>query len=129
MIHVVGIGLNGAEGLTSSTLELIAQAKILAGGDRHLSYFPQYGKKSLVIKDFSADLKKIKQFHQTLKSHETIVVLASGDPLYFGLGRLLLEKFSPEQLFPPFQRGMRGDKTNHAIGVNSANSSLREARN
>lgn len=79
MIHVVGIGLNGAEGLTSSTLELIAQAKILAGGDRHLSYFPQYGKKSLVIKDFSADLKKIKQFHQTLKSHETIVVLASGD--------------------------------------------------
>ncbi|WLT39193.1 precorrin-6y C5,15-methyltransferase (decarboxylating) subunit CbiE [Synechocystis sp. B12] len=98
MIHVVGIGLNGAEGLTSSTLELIAQAKILAGGDRHLGYFPQYGEKSLIIKDFSVDLNKIGQIHQTLKSHETIVVLASGDPLYFGLGRLLLEKFSPKQL-------------------------------
>lgn len=98
MIHVVGIGLDGANGLTRSVLELIAQAKILAGGDRHLGYFPQYGEKSLVIKDFSADLNKIKQAHQTLRSDQIIVVLASGDPLYFGLGRLLLEKFSPEQL-------------------------------
>ncbi|AIE74108.1 MULTISPECIES: bifunctional cobalt-precorrin-7 (C(5))-methyltransferase/cobalt-precorrin-6B (C(15))-methyltransferase [unclassified Synechocystis] len=98
MIHVVGIGLDGANGLTASMLELIDQAKILAGGDRHLSYFPQHDKKSLVIKDFSADLNKIKQIHQTLDSGEIIVVLASGDPLYFGLGRLLLEKFAPEQL-------------------------------
>lgn len=98
MIHVVGIGLDGANGLTASILKLIAQAKILAGGDRHLSYFPEYGENSLVIKDFSADLNKIKQFHQTLGSGEIIVVLASGDPLYFGLGRLLLERFSPEQL-------------------------------
>ncbi|UAJ73505.1 precorrin-6y C5,15-methyltransferase (decarboxylating) subunit CbiE [Synechocystis sp. PCC 7339] len=98
MIHVVGIGLDGAEGLTRPVLTLIAEAKMLAGGDRHLSYFPEYGEKSLVIKDFSADLNKIKHFHQTLGSGEIIVVLASGDPLYFGLGRLLLEKFSGEQL-------------------------------
>ncbi|QHV01107.1 precorrin-6y C5,15-methyltransferase (decarboxylating) subunit CbiE [Synechocystis sp. CACIAM 05] len=98
MIHVVGIGLDGADGLTSSTLELIAQAKILAGGDRHLSYFPEYGEKSLVIKDFSADLKKVEEIYTTLKTGEIIVILASGDPLYFGLGRLLLEKFSAEQL-------------------------------
>lgn len=98
MIHVVGIGLDGADGLTSSTLELIAQAKILAGGDRHLSYFPEYAEKSLIIKDFSVDLNKIEQIHQTLKSDQIIIVLASGDPLYFGLGRLLLEKFSSEQL-------------------------------
>ncbi|MBE9242202.1 precorrin-6y C5,15-methyltransferase (decarboxylating) subunit CbiE [Synechocystis salina] len=98
MIHVVGIGLDGAEGLTRSVLALIAEAKMLAGGDRHLGYFPQYGEKSLVIKNFSADLNKIKQIHQTLGSGEIIVVLASGDPLYFGLGRLLLEKFSAVQL-------------------------------
>lgn len=98
MIYVVGVGLDGPEGLTTNILTLIDQAKLLAGGDRHLSYFPEYAEKSLVIKEFSKDLEKVKEIDTKLGTGETIVILASGDPLYFGLGRLLLEKFAPEQL-------------------------------
>jgi len=98
MIHVIGIGLEGAAGLPPKTLALIAQAKILAGGDRHLSYFPEWAEKWLVIKNFSTDLDHLQQAVKTLNAGELIVVLASGDPLYFGLGRLLLEKFPAEYL-------------------------------
>ncbi|MEB3161406.1 MAG: precorrin-6y C5,15-methyltransferase (decarboxylating) subunit CbiE [Synechocystis sp.] len=98
MIHVIGIGLDGAAGLPSKTLGLIAQAKILAGGDRHLSYFPDHKEKWLPIQNFSTDLDNLKQALKQLETGELIVVLASGDPLFFGLGRLLLEKFPADQL-------------------------------
>jgi precorrin-6Y C5,15-methyltransferase (decarboxylating) len=98
MIHVVGIGLDGAAGLPSKTLALIAQAKILAGGDRHLNYFPEHQEKWLLLKNFSTDLETLQQAFKGLQSGEIIVVLASGDPLYFGLGRLLLEIFPTDQL-------------------------------
>ena len=98
MIHVIGIGLDGADGLPSKTLTLIAQANILAGGDRHLSYFPEWEEKWFLIKNFSTDLEHLQQLCKKLEAGETIVVLVSGDPLYFGLGRLLLEKFPADQL-------------------------------
>jgi len=98
MIHVIGIGLEGAAGLPSKTLALIAQAKILAGGDRHLNYFPELADKWLVIKNFSTDLDHLQQALNGLETGELMVVLVSGDPLYFGLGRLLLEKFPADQL-------------------------------
>jgi precorrin-6Y C5,15-methyltransferase (decarboxylating) len=98
VIHVIGIGLDGAAGLPAKTLALVAQAQILAGGDRHLNYFPEYQEKWLIIKNFSSDLEHLKQTVETLQTREFIVVLASGDPLYFGLGRLLLETFPPDQL-------------------------------
>ncbi len=98
MIHVIGIGLDGPRGLPNSILTLIRQAKVLVGGDRHLSYFPEHREKTLVIKKFTTDLETLKEIAQTLEGEEIIVVLVSGDPLYYGLGRLLLEKFPPENL-------------------------------
>lgn len=93
-INVVGIGLEGASGLSVVVQEIIDRATVLVGSDRHLAYFPQHLAQRLTLNDISQTLHHIKE----RLSSETIVILVSGDPLFFGLGRLLLTYFPPEQL-------------------------------
>jgi precorrin-6Y C5,15-methyltransferase (decarboxylating) len=94
-IEVVGIGLKGIEGLTPEIREIVAASEILAGSDRHLSYFPNQAATKIVFKNFIDEIASIKRYWQTGKK---IVILTSGDPLFFGLGRLLLENISAEYL-------------------------------
>lgn len=49
-----------------------------------------------MLGDFTQALDKIRQ--RLLNDSGYIVVLVTGDPLFFGLGRLLLAEFPPEQL-------------------------------
>ncbi|OKH23262.1 cobalamin biosynthesis bifunctional protein CbiET [Hydrococcus rivularis NIES-593] len=93
MIEVVGIGLDGATGLSENVREIVENATLLVGSARHLSYFPKHPAKKLVFGNFLEVIKEIQQHVD-----ERVVILVSGDPLFFGLGRLLLEKFSSEQL-------------------------------
>lgn len=99
-IAVVGIGLAGEKGLTPIAREMVQQATVLAGSKRHLSYFPQHPAKKIFLSDLQQGIEKIAQ----LATLESVVVLTSGDPLFFGLGRLLLEYFTPEeiQFYPHF---------------------------
>jgi precorrin-6Y C5,15-methyltransferase (decarboxylating) len=94
-IEVVGIGLKGIDGLTTEVRGIIERAEILAGSDRHLSYFPDHTAKKIVFKSFIDEIASLKHHWQTGKK---IVVLTSGDPLFFGLGRLLLENIPAEYL-------------------------------
>lgn len=100
-VQVVGLGLDGATGLTQSTQQIIEQATLLVGSERHLSYFPEHPAEKLPLHDFRAAINKIRHLLQLTDNltEETaigfhpvprIVVLASGDPLFFGFGRLLL---------------------------------------
>ena len=95
-IQVIGIGLDGAVGLTVKVLEIVSQATVLVGSDRHLSYFPNHEGKRLTLKDFPTTLAKIRSCWQ---AEERVVVLVSGDPLFFGLGRLLLTELPSESLY------------------------------
>ena len=94
-IEVVGIGLDGGIGLTRKVQKIIKQATILIGSSRHLSYFESHSAKKIILKNLQQNLDEIAQLIET---KERIVILTSGDPLFFGLGRLLLEKLSPEKL-------------------------------
>lgn len=95
IIAVVGIGLDGADGLTASVSKVIEQASILAGSKRHLSYFPQHRGKKIDLTNLKTGIDEIADF---AAKNCSIVVLASGDPLFFGLGRLLLANFDSEQI-------------------------------
>jgi len=95
-VYVIGIGLDGAVGLAEGVRQLVEQATLLIGSDRHLSYFPNHPAKRLVLGDFIQAIQEIR--HQLADSGGCIVVLVSGDPLFFGLGRLLLEELPPEKL-------------------------------
>lgn len=94
-IEVVGIGLDGAIGLTTTAREIIKQATVLVGSRRHLSYFPEYQGDKIFLDNLQQGLESICRF---LTSDRYVVILASGDPLFFGLGRLLLEKFPAERI-------------------------------
>lgn len=99
MIDVVGIGLDGVLGLTETVRKVVEQATILVGSDRHLGYFPKHPAKKIVLKDIQQTLIEVQN---QLQNQEKIVILVSGDPLFFGLGRLLLENFSADilQFYP-----------------------------
>jgi precorrin-6Y C5,15-methyltransferase (decarboxylating) len=92
---VIGIGHDGPAGLSPDALDHIARAEILAGGVRHLAYFPDWRGEKIV---FDADLSQRIARLQECAARRKTVVLASGDPLFYGIGRLLLEAFPREQL-------------------------------
>ena len=93
-INVVGIGPKG-ECLKH---EVIEKAEILAGGKRLLDFFPEVKAEKIVLdKNIREKLLKLKN------SNSKIVILASGDPLFFGIGKLLIEIFGKDNLeFIPY---------------------------
>ncbi|NHC37795.1 bifunctional cobalt-precorrin-7 (C(5))-methyltransferase/cobalt-precorrin-6B (C(15))-methyltransferase [Scytonema millei] len=95
-IHVIGIGLDGTEGLVDSVRQLVVEAKLLVGSDRHLNYFPHHPAPRLMLGDFTDAIAQLRRCLADGK--DGIVILVSGDPLFFGLGRLLLAELPPEQL-------------------------------
>ena len=94
-IKVIGIGLEGVKSLFPSVLSLIEDATVLVGGDRHLHYFPQHQGIKLRINNINQAIEEIKTYWQ---AGEKIVILATGDPLFFGIGRILVNAFTAEQL-------------------------------
>jgi precorrin-6Y C5,15-methyltransferase (decarboxylating) len=94
-IKVIGIGLEGANSLLPSVLFFIEEATVLVGGDRHLAYFPQHQGIKLKINNINHAITEIKKYWQ---QGEKIVILATGDPLFFGIGRILVNEFPTQQL-------------------------------
>jgi precorrin-6Y C5,15-methyltransferase (decarboxylating) len=96
-IHVIGVGLDGRAGLSQASLQLVDQATVLMGYSRHLSYFPDSTAEVWPLEDLKAGLERLARWLATSTSGFA-VVLASGDPLLFGLGRLLLASLPPASL-------------------------------
>ena len=94
-INVVGIGLDGRLGLSESTQSIVQQATVLAGARRHLSYFSEHPATKIVLQDLTQNIDSIEE---QASAGERVVILASGDPLFFGLGRLLVTKLPSEKL-------------------------------
>jgi precorrin-6Y C5,15-methyltransferase (decarboxylating) len=92
---VIGIGHDGAAGLSAEARAHVAAARVLAGGRRHLAFFPEWAGERLVI---DADLEALVGRLRERYAAERTVVLASGDPLFYGIGRLLLQSFPREEL-------------------------------
>jgi precorrin-6Y C5,15-methyltransferase (decarboxylating) len=92
---VIGIGHEGPAGLSAEARANIAAARLLAGGRRHLAFFPEWDGERIILEgDLEAVLDRLRQRYSRLPT----VVLASGDPLFYGIGRLLLERIPREEL-------------------------------
>jgi precorrin-6Y C5,15-methyltransferase (decarboxylating) len=84
-IYVIGAGIEGHEGFSRRALDLVSQADMLIGGASQLALFPDFSGQTLTIGE---DLAPVIDCLE--KRDGSIVVLASGDPLFFGIGRYLL---------------------------------------
>ncbi|SEA60193.1 precorrin-6Y C5,15-methyltransferase (decarboxylating) [Desulfuromusa kysingii] len=91
-IHVIGAGIAGHEGFTPQALELINHSELLFGAERLLGLFPDFPGETVTIDDHNLS-EMVSRLHNCEKR---VVVLASGDPLFFGLGRYLLRNLADE---------------------------------
>ena len=95
-IYLVGAGIEGWEGFGARALEVINEAEVLIGHQRHLDTFPDFRGEKRVLGDLSAMLDFLKE------TGKRVVVLGSGDPNFFGVGRFLLRNLPKErvEIFP-----------------------------
>src|SRR5512135_3063792 len=85
-VVVVGIGAEGPSGLSPRALAAIASATWVAGGRRHLGLVGPIPAETFTIADNVAEL--VDRLRRR-GPDERCVVLASGDPLCYGIGHLL----------------------------------------
>src|SRR5437773_10949834 len=79
----VGVGDDGPAGLAPAILARVEQAELLVGGRRHLELFAEYsGERLTLVGDLSTVLDRI----NAESRRRRVVVLASGDPCFFGIG-------------------------------------------
>lgn len=88
-VTIVGMSDCGCGSLTARAMNAVSRAQVLVGGERHLTFFPQFEGIKIPIKGKITDV--IKQIEE-LSNENHVVVLSSGDPLYFGIGGLLVKK-------------------------------------
>ncbi|MGD9823583.1 precorrin-6y C5,15-methyltransferase (decarboxylating) subunit CbiE [Desulfobacter sp.] len=93
-VHVIGMGL-GPSDLTAFHLALIDRAAVLVGGKRHLSYFRDA---KALKKEISSPVSGVLDFIEQHMADGPVVVLASGDPLFFGIGKTLIDRMDPDQV-------------------------------
>ncbi len=97
-IQVVGVGLEGASSLIPDVLEIVKSATVLVGARRHLdSCRIAQTEEQWPLGNFSETFDRARS-HLTTHPTARVVILASADPLFFGIGRLLLEAFPADQL-------------------------------
>ena len=99
-VTVIGMSDDGCLSLTARALNSVQKAQVLIGGERHLAFFPQFEGTKIPIKGKLLDLiEKISELSQ----ENNVVVLASGDPLFFGIGGLITKKIGKQQVERVFQ--------------------------
>ncbi len=93
-ISVVGIGEDGLAGLGEDARRRIARAEVLAGGRRHLALVPD---SDAIRHPWGTSLE---DSVRALAEHRgrKVVVLASGDPSWFGVAKVVLRHFPAEEV-------------------------------
>ncbi|MBH8599343.1 MULTISPECIES: precorrin-6y C5,15-methyltransferase (decarboxylating) subunit CbiE [unclassified Thermoactinomyces] len=94
-MKVIGIGDDGQNGLSSRVKKWIEQADVLAGGERQLSFFPDHPGRRILIKGGLGPV--LEQLERESRQHD-VVVLASGDPLFYGIASLIVRKLGLERV-------------------------------
>ncbi len=103
-LSVIGIGEDDLSGLSAIARSLIDQAEVICGGDRHLAMLAM-----LQDRDLSSQQDQQlcltwqspidKSIEQILNYRgKRVCVLASGDPLWFGIGTTLLKKIAIDEM-------------------------------
>lgn len=93
-VSIIGMGM-GPQDLTAKHLSIIKQADILVGGRRLLENFKDLRAQK---KPIGKNIDGIIGFVKEKSKHRKIVVLASGDPLFFGIGAKMAGALGADQI-------------------------------
>jgi precorrin-6Y C5,15-methyltransferase (decarboxylating) len=94
-VSLVGIGEDGCAGLTSRAIGAVTRAQVLVGGRRQLAFFPDHAGERIAL---GSGVAPVLDRCAELAEDHNVCILASGDPLLFGIGRLVLDRFGAEHV-------------------------------
>ncbi|MBI2561752.1 MAG: precorrin-6y C5,15-methyltransferase (decarboxylating) subunit CbiE [candidate division NC10 bacterium] len=94
-IQVIGVGNEGRESLTPRALAIVQRAEVLVGGQRLLDFFPEVQAERIRI---GAKVDEVLAGLAARLGEKPIVVLATGDPNFFGITRALLRHVPRESV-------------------------------
>jgi precorrin-6Y C5,15-methyltransferase (decarboxylating) len=93
-IHVIGIGDDGLAGLTEAARRLIDEAELLVSDEERLALVPEGAAERMVVagnlEETASNLAEVEG--------KRIVILASGDPLFYGVARYLCDRLGKDRL-------------------------------
>ncbi|WP_310621550.1 precorrin-6y C5,15-methyltransferase (decarboxylating) subunit CbiE [Flexibacterium corallicola] len=92
-LTIIGIGEDGWEGLAQRTKETLDDASVVYGGARHLSLIPDLRCEK---KNWTSPFAKAVEELIAQRGKKTIV-LATGDPMWFGVGSTLVKHFDASE--------------------------------
>ena len=93
-LTVIGLGADGAASLGAEARVAIAAAEALVGGKRHLAMFPEIRAEQFA---WESPIAKTVERIAALRGRR-VVVLASGDPMSFGIGATLARRFAAAEM-------------------------------
>ncbi len=94
-VYVVGVGADGVLSLTPHAREVVAGAELLVGTSRLLATIPEGGAERWAVNPGKAEvLARI----EAALGERRVVVLASGDPGFFGIGKVLTRRLGKERV-------------------------------
>ena len=92
-VYILGVGADGS--LPPGGLRLVGEADILFGGERLLNLFPEVKGEKITIK---RNLPEVEERIRENLGRKKLVVLASGDPNFFGIAGYLVKKLGKEHI-------------------------------
>ncbi|NLI83229.1 MAG: precorrin-6y C5,15-methyltransferase (decarboxylating) subunit CbiE [Deltaproteobacteria bacterium] len=91
---LVGVGV-GPGDLTGDALRWIARGQVIAGAARHLGLFPEHPGRRIA---WQSGLEPFLERLDEASRYERTVMLASGDPLFFGIGSRLIRQMGRDRV-------------------------------
>lgn len=92
-IHIIGVGSDGAAGLTARARDILTSADLVLGSEQSLSRVPEVKADRYRI---GADLQEVTRALEINLGRKRMVVLASGDPLFYGVARYLCDRIGKD---------------------------------
>lgn len=93
-LSLIGLGEDGAGALAPAARALVAQASLIVGGARHLAMIDAPAERLQWPTPLSDALPRI-----LAQRGKPTVVLASGDPFFYGVGDLIARHVAPDEIF------------------------------
>jgi precorrin-6B C5,15-methyltransferase / cobalt-precorrin-6B C5,C15-methyltransferase len=96
-LSIIGIGEDGIDGLNNIAISILNQAQIIVGGERHLAMLPPEDIREKIAwkSPFNSSIQEIINRRGEGKS---ICILASGDPMCYGVGAAIIKHISIDEI-------------------------------
>jgi precorrin-6Y C5,15-methyltransferase (decarboxylating) len=93
-IHIIGVGSDGLAGLTAHARALLTETDLVLGSENTLERVPELKAERHPI---GTDLQEVVRTLEANLGRRRMVIVASGDPLFYGVARYLCDKLGKER--------------------------------